>query len=127
MLVRTDKAVDGRYSIGRLLSPRDEGIDLDESSWGAALDLSRKSFKPDPGRGRINPPETPSGPAIRFTRGFGAPDTGVTATKQGLLLLYLLDPVESKAPKNRQFISNSGLRTELPWQQGGHKGRVQSK
>jgi hypothetical protein len=99
MLVRTDKAVEGRYSIGRLLSPRDEGIDMDERSWGAALDLSRKSFKPDPGRGRINPPETPSGPAIRFTRGFGAPDTGVTATKQGLLLLYLLDPVESKAPK----------------------------
>jgi hypothetical protein len=99
MLVRTDKAVEGRYSIGRLLSPRDEGIDLDEKSWAAALDLSQKSFKPDPGRGRINPPETPSGPAIRFTRGFGAPGAGVAATKQGLLLLYLLDPVESKAPK----------------------------
>lgn len=99
MLVRTDKAVEGRYSIGRLLSPRDEGIDLDEKSWAAALDLSQKSFKPDPGRGRINPPEAPSGPAIRFTRGFGAPGAGVNATKQGLLLLYLLDPVESKAPK----------------------------
>jgi hypothetical protein len=99
MLVRTDKAVEGRYSIGRLLSPRDEGIDLDEKSWAAALDLSQKSFQPDPGRGRINPPEAPSGPAIRFTRGFGAPGAGVTATKQGLLLLYLLDPVESKAPK----------------------------
>lgn len=98
MLVRTDREVAGRYSIGRLLSPRDEGIDLDERNWKAALDLSRKSFKPDPGRGRINPPDAPSGPSIRFTRGFGAPDAGVSATKQGLLLLYLLDPVESKAP-----------------------------
>lgn len=99
MLVRTDKKVEGRYSIGRLLSPRDEGIDLDERSWTAALHLSRKSFKPDPGRGRINPPDAPSGPAIRFTRGFGSPDLGVTGTKQGLLLLYLLDPIESEAPK----------------------------
>lgn len=98
MLVRTDNGVDGRYSIGRLLSPRDEAIDLDEKSWRAALDLSRKSFKPDPGRGRINPPEAPSGPAIRFVRGYGSQDANVIPSKKGLLLLYLLDPIDSKAP-----------------------------
>jgi hypothetical protein len=98
-LVRQDKEVIGRYSIGRLLSPRDEGIDLDEKQWVAALDLSRRSFKPDPARGRSKPPEAPNGPAIRYIRGFGSDDGVVPPTKSGLLLLYLLDksPVADKA------------------------------
>lgn len=121
MLVRTDKKVEGRYSIGRLLSPRDEGIDLDERSWTAALDLSRKSFKPDPGRGRINPPDAPSGPAIRFTRGFGSPDAGVTATKQGLLLLYLLDPVQSEAPRIDSSSPIVAFGLSLPGSKAGTK------
>ena len=98
-LVRSDKGTPDRYSIGRLLSPRDEGIDLDEKSWVEALELSRISFKPDPARGRETPPDSPNGPAIRFIRGFGSPDRAVPPMKSGLLLLYLLDPVESKAPK----------------------------
>ena len=90
-LVRQDKEVPGRYSIGRLLSPRDEAIDLDELQWSAALQLSRDSFKPDPARGRVNRPDSPNGPAIRFIRGFGSQDGSVPAPKNGLLLLYLLD------------------------------------
>jgi hypothetical protein len=97
MLVRKDNEVQGRYSIGRLLSPRDESIDLDELSWIAALELSRKSFKKDPARGRITPPDSPNGPAIRFVRGFGSPEGKVTAKNNGLLLLYLLDPIKSNA------------------------------
>jgi len=98
MLIRQDNKVQDRYSIGRLLSPRDEGIDLDEAQWAAALELSRKAFKPDPARGRVTPPDSPNGPAIRFIRGFGSPDGVVPATKNGLLLIYLLDPVGSEAP-----------------------------
>ena len=98
MLVRRDNQVPGRYSIGRLLSPRDESIDLDEQSWRAALELSRQSFKRDPARGRVNPPDSPNGPAIRFIRGFGSSNGTVSATKSGLLLLYLLDPIKSEAP-----------------------------
>jgi hypothetical protein len=97
MLTRNNNAVAGRYSIGRLLSPRDEAIDLHEAAWSAALDLARKSFKPDPARGRHTPPETPNGPAIRYVRGFGSPSSNVVAQKDGLLLIYLLDPIESNA------------------------------
>jgi hypothetical protein len=91
MLVRQDRKIEGRYSIGRLLSPRDEAIDLDEDAWKAALELSRSSFKKDPARGRVDLPDSPSGPAIRHVRGFGSGGGSVKGSKKGLLLLYVLD------------------------------------
>ncbi len=39
-----------RYSIRRLMSPRDEAIDLDEGAWVRALELTRSAFRADPGR-----------------------------------------------------------------------------
>lgn len=80
-----------RQSIGRLLSPRDEGIDLDIEAWESALAETRKLWKEDPSR-FTNPtePDTPSGPMMRRVRGHGAP--GVPAhPERGVLLLYLLD------------------------------------
>ncbi|GAB6059121.1 Z1 domain-containing protein [Desulfonatronum parangueonense] len=81
-----------RYSIGRLMSPRDEAIDLDENAWMAALEMTRVAWHADPGRtGDTSEPETPNGPAIRKVRGFGAP--GVEAhPERGVLFLYGLDP-----------------------------------
>jgi hypothetical protein len=84
-----------RYSIGRLLSPRDESIDIDDATWTAALRRTHAAWKPDAGRARSGnlkvPPSSPSGPAIRQVRGLGAP--GVEPSRDtGLLLLYLLDP-----------------------------------
>lgn len=85
-----------RYSIGRLLSPRDEGIDLDEPSWIAALNETRKVWRGDPGRLQMEEPKMPSGPAIRKIRGFGA--EGIDPhPERGLLLLYLLDPMLADA------------------------------
>ena len=73
-----------RYSIGRLMSPRDEAIDLDESAWEAALAEARRAFHADAGRNRSpTEPNAPNGPAIRKIR----PRT------RGVLFLYLLDPV----------------------------------
>jgi len=90
-----DKDITDRYSIGRLLSPRDEAIDLDEAAWTAALDISVKAWKPDPARQNDGspptPPAIPGGPAIRRVRGDGA--QGVQpARERGLLLIYPLDP-----------------------------------
>jgi hypothetical protein len=90
-----DKDVTDRYSIGRLLSPRDEAIDLDEHAWKAALEMAVKAWKPDPARQKDGtlpvPPSTPGGPSIRRVRGDGA--KGVSSAKErGLLLLYPLDP-----------------------------------
>jgi hypothetical protein len=86
-----------RYSIGRLLSSRDEAIDLDEAAWKAALKLTRDAWRPDAGRAQSRQiPDVPNGPAIRKIRGFGA--EGVQAHRErGLLLLYVLDPQKAEA------------------------------
>lgn len=91
-----EKVASNRYSIKRLLSPRDESIDLDEAQWLAALELTRKMWKNDPARMQeSSEPETPNGPSIRAVTGFGA--VGVPAhPERGLLLLTLIDPEESK-------------------------------
>lgn len=80
-----------RYSIGRLLSPRDEGIDLGLEAWKAALEETRKLWKEDPARlTSQKEPEVPSGPSMRKIRGYGA--EGVAAhPERGVLLIYLLN------------------------------------
>lgn len=87
-----DKDQEGRYSIGRLLDPKDEAIDLDLKEWEAALESTRKAQKPDPGRNQSQKePEVPNGPAIRRIRGLGAP--GLEGhPERGLLIIYALDP-----------------------------------
>lgn len=85
------------YSIGRLLSPRDESVDLDEATWLAALEMTKAAWRADPARfGRTQEPDSPSGVALRRVRGLGA--EGVAPDpKRGLLLLYVLDPMYKDA------------------------------
>jgi hypothetical protein len=95
-----DADITDRYSIGRLLSQRDEAIDLDEKGWEAALQATMRAWKPDAGRqhdgAEPKQPELPNGPAIRRVRGRGA--EGVApALERGLLLLYLLDPAHARS------------------------------
>lgn len=109
-----------RYSIGRLLSPRDEAIDLDETAWLAALTETQHSFKPDPGRLHENHelPKIPSGPAIRKIRGFGA--EGVAAhPERGLLLLYPLDPEHAQLPDDTPPVIAFGI--SFPGSNAGRK------
>lgn len=81
-----------RYSIGRLMSTRDEAIDLDEKAWLAALATTRQAWRPDPARNpNATPPDVPNGPAIRLIRGFGAANVPAHP-ERGLLLIYALDP-----------------------------------
>ena len=125
MLIRrtNNNLQEGRYPIGRLLSGRDEAIDLDEAAWKAALEVTRASWHADAARlHESKEPEVPNGPAIRKIRGFGA--EGVAAhPERGLLLLYALDPKEAEAsfPEGSQPViafgisfpgSNSGLKVE---------------
>lgn len=95
-----DKDITDRYAISRLLSPRDEALDLDNRAWGAALARTRKLFNPDAGRQRNgakpNEPDIPNGPSVRYIRGKGAEADGVApALQRGLLLLYPLDPQQA--------------------------------
>jgi Z1 domain len=72
-----------RYSIGRLMSPRDEAIDLDEAAWLAALAETRRAFHADAGRNAVaTEPDKPHGPAIRRVR----------PKDRGVLFLYVIDP-----------------------------------
>lgn len=114
---------ENRYSIGRLMSPRDESVDLDEPAWEAALAATRESWHADPARLRESrEPDAPNGPAVRKIRGFGA--EGVAAhPERGVLLLYALDPMKADAgfPEGTPPViafgisfpgSNSGLKVE---------------
>ncbi|WP_176155096.1 Z1 domain-containing protein [Burkholderia vietnamiensis] len=95
-MMRKAKPQLDRYAIGRLLSPRDEGLDLDEAAWFAALAETRRAWHADPGRMMsASEPEVPSGTAMRRVRGFGA-ESVPARPETGLLLLYLLDPEESE-------------------------------
>lgn len=87
-----------RYAIKRLLSPRDESLDMDDQAWQAALTDTQKAWTEDPGRleEKNELPTVPSGVSIRRIRGFGA--EGIPAhPERGLLLLYLLEPKEAYA------------------------------
>lgn len=85
------------FAIGVLTDPKDEGIDIDDDVWRDALARTRAAWKPDPARGRVNPPTSPSGKGIREARDRLGGDAD-----RGLLLLYTLAPYKgkTKVPEN---------------------------
>lgn len=87
------------FAIGVLTDPKDEGIDLDDNAWRVALASTRAAWKPDPGRGRITPPDFPSGKGIREARRKIGGDTN-----RGLLLLYPLTPYFYKGKTPERLI-----------------------
>ncbi|SCX93251.1 Z1 domain-containing protein [Nitrosospira sp. Nsp13] len=95
---KRDEDLKDRYSIGRLLSPKDEAVDFDAAAWKAAMLMTTRAWKPDPARQKDGvtptPPMLPNGPSIRRIRGEGA-DGVAKAPQRGLLLLYPLDPTEA--------------------------------
>jgi hypothetical protein len=108
-----------RYSIGRLLSPRDEAIDLEESAWMAALSETRRAWRADPARlQERQEPNEPSGPAVRLIRGFGA--EGVKAhPDRGLLMIYLLDAETAGFPLDTVPVAAFGI--SFPGSNSGRK------
>lgn len=83
---------DNRISIRRLMSPRDEAIDLDENAWNAALTLTREAWQSDPRTSKAeSQPDSPNGPAIRKIRGSGNANIQPRPDK-GTLILYAIDP-----------------------------------
>ncbi|MBS0466040.1 MAG: Z1 domain-containing protein [Proteobacteria bacterium] len=75
------------FAIGVLTDPKDEGIDVGDDVWRDALARTREVWKPEPGRGRITPPDFPSGKGLREAKGKLGGDVN-----RGLLLLYPLTP-----------------------------------
>ena len=70
---------------------------LSEATLRDALARTRAAWKPDPARGRVNLPTSPSGKGIREARDRLGGDAD-----RGLLLLYTLTPYKGKAktPEN---------------------------
>jgi len=86
------------FAIGVLTDPKDEGIDLDDDVWKDALARTRAAWKPDPARGRVTVPTSPSGKGIREAR-----DKLGGEADRGLLLLYCLTSYykgKDKKPEN---------------------------
>jgi hypothetical protein len=77
---RRDGPEQNRYVIRRLLSPKDEAIDIDTAPYAEAFDATVRQSAARPG----STPKLPSGTEIRARR---SPETG-------LLLIYLLDPTD---------------------------------
>jgi hypothetical protein len=81
------------FAIGVLTDPKDEGIDIDDEVWRDALARTRAAWKPEPARGRVNLPSSPSGKGIREARDKLGGDAD-----RGLLLLYSLAPYYKGKP-----------------------------
>ena len=81
---------DGRFSIGVLLDPKDETIDLDEVQWNAALELTIDAWKNRKEKKATEQPKVPRGPFIRMVRGLGAKNIEAHPEK-GLLILYVVE------------------------------------
>ena len=99
-----------RYSIGRLLAPRDETIDLSRDAMDAALRLTREMWAAGLDASTRQEPDVPSGPAIRRIRGVGAAGVAPRPDK-GLLLLYVIDPrlAETELPPGIEGIAAFGI------------------
>lgn len=112
MIIRKPNSNMEHYSIGRLLSPRDETIDLGEEAWLAAMRFTLEDRARDPGRGTEEtgkePPKYPGGVWVRRVRGLG--DDNVPAhPERGLLLLYPIDPNGADLPDGSPPVVGFGI------------------
>lgn len=83
-------ASDPVYSIGRLVNPPDEAIDLSPDEWGRALDRTKQQYLNQETRHR-DPPTGPSGPNTRRER----------SHERGLLLVY---PLQKRDPEGLPLV-----------------------
>jgi hypothetical protein len=74
----------GQYRIRRIVSPADEGADLDEARYAAAMTATKEDWTSSGREGKQ--PKRPSGFQIRRHR----------FPSHGLLIIYLLDPHDGK-------------------------------
>ena len=99
--MRKFDASDNKFSIKVLTDPKDEGMDLEDTHWRKALDLTLAAWKRDPARSppRIDPPTEPSGKGIREARKLIGGDAD-----RGLLLLYPLAPYLIDENKDKSLV-----------------------
>ncbi|MCY1022100.1 Z1 domain-containing protein [Pyxidicoccus sp. MSG2] len=97
----------GLYTIRRLVSPKDEAIDIDAVAYEQALLLTKENFRRhrDAGRTRqVKEPEIPSGPFIRNVR----------RKDRGLLIIYPLDPAADTSNMLQAKVTPIGWAVSFP-------------
>lgn len=108
-----DPETAGRYSIGVLLDPTDESVDVSAKQWDAALALSISTWEKNKQRKSATSPESPTGVALRHVRGEGA--TGVQGQpEKGLLILYVLDSGRAGEQKGKDWLRPKFLKNAPP-------------
>ena len=99
------KANSDRFVIRRLVSPRDEAVDIESEAYGLALAETRQGWAADPGRSAERAePTTPAGWALRQQRPKGS----------GLLLIYPLDPSGDRTAEGEQGPPVIGIALSFP-------------
>lgn len=93
---KADSMEGSRYSIGVLLDPTDESIDVSQDQWDAALALTVSTWEKKQEKKNASAPDIPSGVALRRVRGKGT-STVTAEPEKGLLILYVLDPARAGA------------------------------
>ncbi len=102
-----------RYSIGVLLDPTDESVDVSAAQWEAALALSISTWEKKKQKKGATAPESPAGVALRHVRGEGA--TGLKGEpEKGLLILYVLDVGRAGAKEDKNWTRPKFLKNAPP-------------
>lgn len=88
---KVDSIDEDHISIGVLLDPRDEMIDMAVDQWDAAMKITLDAWeRQESSRRSSEPPQIPSGPVARLVRGLGAGDA-IGNPEKALLILYGID------------------------------------
>jgi hypothetical protein len=109
-----DDQSESKYRIRRLVSPRDEYLDLSEEERTWALEETRKRWEEQPDKTHVKEiPDIPSGQIIRRIR----------PAKRGLLLLYVLK--YDSAPPSVPHVPIVGFAISFPKSKRGEEAAIE--
>ncbi len=105
-LTQDDPNLD-KFTIRRLVSPRDEWLDFDLVTQQEIMRKTRDEYKGKKKKKETNTPKTPAGPVIREMR----------QKENGLLLLYPLDLRSDDKGVEKKLIKTIGFAVSFPFSQ----------
>ncbi len=94
--------MEGRYTIRRLVSPSDEGVDLEPAEWKKAHEQTIAAWTTSKRKNKSpEPPKVPSGKASR----------GARPKNRGLLLIY---PLDGRTARTQEDVPVIGIALSFP-------------
>jgi len=109
-----ERATSDRFVIRRLVSPRDEAVDMDAEAYARALEQTVETWHADPARSENrDPPDSPAGWAVRHQR----------PKANGLLLIYPVDPAPDMTQEGADGPPLMGMAMSFPGNPDARKVR----